>query len=405
MCYLVCSALLKEPSLCHVKAVKMDACLSCSAGNAKVCYPLSIISSLSQRPSDYSWQCSKDLPQCEKFTRCGLECRYPSVSNSGHSSSISKTLNEPHARRILAILVSPDVEVNKLSPEDLDLFVRWCTETYQSIAQSQDNGEIWRNVITQEALNSSVLLNSILACSALHIAYHSGQDSVQYTELQDAAQARWIKTCTEIGNEVNSLNGLDSTALLRLRNIHMALSFAFPSFVKSSISTSTLDDLCSTFQQMRRSTQVLTDLADNIQQPEEVSPEASQQETSPRMPNTTIFVIRELRNLNTHQEDVYSEAIDQLDLCLQYTTQGSDPGIAGLLWIFKFPSEYLTLLEKRDPLALIVLAHYCVVLYHLRERWWMSDWGVHGLHEICELLGSDGLRTISWAIDAIGVVL
>lgn len=151
--------------------------------------------------------------------------------------------------------------------------------------------------------------------------------------------------------------------------------------------------------------QVLTDLADNIQQPEEVSPEATQQETSPRMPNTTIFVIRELRNLNTHQEDVYSEAIDQLDLCLQYTTQGSDPGIAGLLWILKFPSEYLALLERRDPLALIVLAHYCVVMYHLRERWWMSDWGVRGLHEICELLGREGPRTISWAIDAVGVGL
>lgn len=254
-------------------------------------------------------------------------------------------------------------------------------------------------------MNPSVLLNSILTFSALHIAYHSGQDSVQYTELLDAAQARWIKTCTTIENEVNLLNSLDSTVLLRLRNIHMALSFAFPSFVKSSISTSTIDDLCSTFHQMRRSTLVLTDLIDNIQQPEEVPPEATQQETSPRMPNTSIFAIRELRNLNTHKEDIYSEAIDQLDLCLQYTTQGSDPGIAGLSWILNVPSEYLDLLERGQPLALIILAHYCVVMYHLRERWWMGDWRIRGLQEVCELLGCDGLKTLSWAIDVIGVGL
>lgn len=100
---------------------------------------------------------------------------------------------------------------------------------------------------------------------------------------------------------------------------------------------------------------------------------------------------------------IYGEAIDQLGSCLAYTTHSSDADIVGLSWILRISSEYLDLLQDRKPLALIILAHFCVVMYHLRERWWMGDWGIRVLREICDLLGHHWLEAINWATDATSI--
>jgi hypothetical protein len=56
-------------------------------------------------------------------------------------------------------------------------------------------------------------------------------------------------------------------------------------------------------------------------------------------------------------------------------------------------------------MALTILAHYCVVLFHSRGHWWIGNFGIQVLKEICYLLGSDGLSRINWAIDATGICL
>lgn len=166
------------------------------------------------------------------------------------------------------------------------------------------------------------------------------------------------------------------------------------------------------FRQMRESNSVLVGLIDFAQEGE-MAPLVTQHDVDLRMPNTFGVTMLALKGLNVRREQlelgsqqtgmVYSESIDQLGSCLDYVTRSSDPGIDGLSWILRFPSEYMDLLQDREPLALIILAHYCVVMYHLREQWWMGDLGVRILREVCGLLGRDRLAMINWAIDATGI--
>lgn len=154
---------------------------------------------------------------------------------------------------------------------------------------------------------------------------------------------------------------------------------------------------------------MLIDLADASQYGD-LSSLVAPQQSDPRMPHTATLAILGLKSLNLdvrnpHTRAIYDETIGHLSSCLAYTKYSSDPGLAGLSWILRIPSAYLDLLPSREPLALIILAHYCVVLFHLRERWWMGNWGAMVLQEIATILGHHHLASIDWAIDSTGICI
>jgi hypothetical protein len=64
-----------------------------------------------------------------------------------------------------------------------------------------------------------------------------------------------------------------------------------------------------------------------------------------------------------------------------------------LWWSFQIPAEFLELLEARRPFALVILAHYAVILHHLKSSWWMGDWGNRILQEIGNILEPESTAT------------
>ena len=347
-----------------------------------------------------------------------VSCSVVSASSitSGPSSAlrISRTSDdESPARRILAILGLLTPEARSLSPDDLELLANWCITTYRSLTLDLNSQQIWKSIIPREALRYPVLLDSILALSALQLAYYSEQDRVQQIKFLSASQIHWIQAHAGLPYEFSRpLERSNCTALFAQYNTQILFAFAFSQLLRSSASTSALDRLCQVFRQIRGPTKALIDVMDIVQEGEMASL-VIPQVADPKMPSTSAVAILGLKRLNVGQEHpglgarqtkmVCSQAIDQLDACLAYTTRSNDPGILGLSWIHRIPLEYLDLLQDRKPLALIILAHYCVVMYHLRKRWWMGDWGVWVLREICDLLGRDQLATINWAIDATSI--
>lgn len=137
----------------------------------------------------------------------------------------------------------------------------------------------------------------------------------------------------------------------------------------------------------------------------------------PRMPNTTVLVILSLKRFadasvrspdhrprpqQPHPADIYHATIDQLGAALDMLAQGREPMFVGFQWLSNIPAGFLELVRTHQPVALAILAHYCVVLHHLRDRWWMGGWALAVLHEICDLLGPEEIKSISWALDATG---
>ncbi|PYI09244.1 hypothetical protein BO78DRAFT_283415, partial [Aspergillus sclerotiicarbonarius CBS 121057] len=292
---------------------------------------------------------------------------------------------------------------------DLSLLAQWCSATYRSLTPDGKNVQFWRSAIVREAMYDAALLQSMLGLSALQLAHRSGKDSLQRQNFRSAAHLHWSRARAGLDDALCQ-HALDMPhschALFALCSILVVFAFGDTRLVRSSVSTpSALDDLCQIFHQIRGSPEVLIVLIDRMREGE-MSSLVSQEESGPPMPNTSALAIHTLRQLNTEHEDdepelhaIYAQAIDDLVWCLRYVAWGSNPGMVGVSWILEIPEEFLDLVAERQPLALSILAHYCVVLYHLRKQWWMGDRGIQALQEICESLGRDQLYTIHWALD------
>ncbi|RAL03243.1 uncharacterized protein BO80DRAFT_15838 [Aspergillus ibericus CBS 121593] len=344
------------------------------------------------------------------------QSKTPSLSISPSSPSAVSELCESAAPNPADsdYLCARESDACTLCPDDLKLLANWCSTTCRSLTPDGKNVSFWRSVIVRDAMYDSALRQSMLALSALHLAHRSDDDSLQRHDFQSAAYQHWALARAGLDDALcqHALDLPESChPMFALCSILVVLAFGHTRLQSSISPPSALDDLCQIFQQIRGSPEVLIVLIDRVREGEMASL-VSQDESGPPMPNTSALAIHTLRQLNAEHEDedpelhaIYAQAIDDLVCCLRYVAWGSNPGMVGLSWILEIPEEFLDLVVERQPLALSILAHYCVVLYHLRKQWWMGNRGIQALQEICETLGRDRISTIHWALDSTGISL
>ncbi|CAK7233495.1 hypothetical protein SBRCBS47491_008629 [Sporothrix bragantina] len=120
----------------------------------------------------------------------------------------------------------------------------------------------------------------------------------------------------------------------------------------------------------------------------------------------------------TEDPAVYETSLDALERSFfySYTTVGRTPGAAnpktspvGLAqtssvyaWLYSLDDEFVELVVQRRPLALVVFAHFCVLLRLLSGCWWMQGWSTHLMQEIWDLLDADHRLWIRWPIEELG---
>jgi hypothetical protein len=102
-----------------------------------------------------------------------------------------------------------------------------------------------------------------------------------------------------------------------------------------------------------------------------------------------------------HDYEIFHETIQRLEVPLASLNHGG--GLpSSFMWIFLTPTAFFDLISQRDPLALIVLAHYCVPLHQLRANWWLSSWGYRVLDMVYKTLDSHLRSSLTWPIREIG---
>lgn len=71
-------------------------------------------------------------------------------------------------------------------------------------------------------------------------------------------------------------------------------------------------------------------------------------------------------------------------------------------WVYRLNDAFIKLLIKRDSLALVIFAHFCVLLKFLGSCWWMQGWSTHLMQEIWDLLDEEHRLWICWPIEELG---
>jgi hypothetical protein len=71
-------------------------------------------------------------------------------------------------------------------------------------------------------------------------------------------------------------------------------------------------------------------------------------------------------------------------------------------WIHRLDDEFVQKLKERESIALVLLAHFCVLLNSLSSFWWTRGWVEHLMGEIYGSLRKEFRLWIKWPMEEIG---
>lgn len=409
-----------------------------------------------------SAKCSKARPQCDECKSQHLSCRYRDQKPAPYRTKTAAAAESPvysspspptiHHRQSNASSTStssqstesnPSTESNTSSesrnderaetpekPEschvqgsslgDVRLWDNWCSSTERSLIHNKSKDQSWQVLIRRESDRYPALRRSTLALSAIQLSYTSeaGSDKRKaYLQEADAHYSQAVAAVTPVAEKPSEsrCNAAFSTAsillMYELASASLAEDGDRPSPRKddeqeTSPSLHKLLDMFNTVRGLSSSSEVI-----DMVEKGELKALFTQTDPYHQLPSTYTLTILAMRNLNnasakkdpSHEISVYDDAISKLDRSLEMLSKGGEPTMIALRWLFRLPSRYLDLVRELQPLALIIFAHYCAVLHHLRDRWWMGDWGCRLVKEISQLLGPERLGSILWASDIVGI--
>jgi hypothetical protein len=71
-------------------------------------------------------------------------------------------------------------------------------------------------------------------------------------------------------------------------------------------------------------------------------------------------------------------------------------------WLYRMSEDFLERLQRRDPLPLIIYAHFVVLMHDLERFWYMKGWTHHVMSGIYEALPTEHKPYISWPMASVG---
>jgi hypothetical protein len=289
--------------------------------------------------------------------------------------------------------------------------MHWCTSTYKSMARDSNSERIWQQTIPNLSLHHPALREGLLALSALHIASTSTSSRRwQYLDTARTHRAQALLGLHPDGETSDLLDSeCDATFALCCLMVVFAFGYCLVDGDNDADEPEILDEFFEVFQLTRWLVSIMTPVLDRVATGD-LSPLVKPEDPLPTMPDMSRLVILSLRRRNgcearqdpAHDETLYDAAIEHLSHDLEKLMKGGEPKVFAFCWSFRIPAGFLELLEARQPFALVVLAHYAVILHHLRDSWWMGSWATRILLEIGDLLKPEWRALIGWPADAMG---
>ncbi|EGY17067.1 C6 zinc finger protein [Verticillium dahliae VdLs.17] len=286
---------------------------------------------------------------------------------------------------------------NLLDVENIELFHSFMVYTAPTLG---DNFKFYRDKAPVLGFRHPCVLNGMLALAALHQVRLQPEDAIRFVALADRHSTIALQQATDLLPFISLENGqalymvtvmICFTAFARGPSPGNLLVVAENGEVPWVSLISGVRFVVKTLGWPAILTGVLA------QEPE---PEAADMATQHQVPALPSFVeweksMDEVSSLvsilaDSKDRDVYQHDIKLLSNAFQ-TTFGTinEPKsfIKGevqhvLSWLYQIETGFVERLERKEPIALILLGHFAVLLRTLDRYWFMNGWGVHILSEV-----------------------
>ena len=296
--------------------------------------------------------------------------------------------------------------------DELELLHHFTTVTCYTLSDRSESHELWRVIVPQIAFQHDFLMRGILAISALHLSNLRPMMHEQYTHIGAKQQDAALSSFRPIMDGMNSTN---CDASFAMSSLIVVYGFESPKVSDSLGMFSYKGDHSDEWLPLIRGVNsILLSLwtcvkcgklsgllHDHTAQPGHTDLPAA-------LDDQLSSLEQFFRITEGDEGDITAckDALAQLRECFvrmnNKTVSECEVSLA-FLWPVMIPQNYLTLLNNRKPLALIILAHYCVILHHLDRYWWMRGWATHIMNNIQRELNDSWQYWIQWPSNVITV--
>ncbi|KAK4693648.1 hypothetical protein P7C71_g3792, partial [Lecanoromycetidae sp. Uapishka_2] len=333
-----------------------------------------------------------------------------SASEFARSTIESPNDHSPALQR--SPLEGPGAQLPALHMEDLELLHHFTTETCYTLSDRPESHELWRVNALQVAFQHPFLMRGILAISALHLSCLRPDKQNHYAQIAIKQQDAALGSFRAIMSNMDQSN---CDAFFALSSLIVVYGFESP---KNSDSLGMFNcngqDSDDWLPLIRGVNSVLQNVWPWIKNGRlrGLIHDHQQQQPQKGLPSVLEEQLAQLEKLCESSADghdaieAYQQALMFLRMC--FVRMNNRPSYEcevsiAFLWPVMIPQEYISMLNMRRPEALIILAHYCVILHHLDDYWWVRGWAMHIIEYIHQELDEDWRYWIQWPTNVITV--
>ncbi|OJJ53660.1 hypothetical protein ASPSYDRAFT_72507 [Aspergillus sydowii CBS 593.65] len=285
----------------------------------------------------------------------------------------------------------------------VELFHNLCTKTYQTFDPA---GSVpWLPELLSQCITTPYLVNELLAFSALHLSTQrpARRDFYHFhgAQLQTHALAIFNETNPEVTQEtclqlflfscLLGIHMLCDTLIYRENNLDTFIP-RFAHYLRLHHGARTIIS------------QAWEMLNDSIIKPAFDTGMSLYKSDGPLGPGyKKLLDLVVAANLGSELTEIYRQAIESLQACTNVVDIADSRvhkhhvAINGVTtWPMLIKLEFSELLEQGRPEALVILAHYAVLLHRFRESWLFADSGRFLIQEIGRCLGEEWEEWLAW---------
>ena len=366
-------------------------------------------------------KCDERTPTCSNCTKHSITCDFSIDPRHGTASSLERAQRETSdgqglrndsttlASTLTSCPMADDTQPAAFNMRDLELLHHFTTETCFTLSNQPQSHRLWQGAVPREGFQHKFLMHGILAVAALHLSCLKPEKQETYRRTAAQHQDLALSLFRSVMPIITESN---CHAIFALSSLIVVFAFAAPRGRNSIAFTDDSEEPTGWLSLIRGVRSILISvwpwvkngglgglLPDGIEQPQpgELSEPADMQINK-------LLHLCEDASGGPEVLAAYRETVDGLKTCYLklYTKAATECEVSiAFLWPTIIPQKFVTMLNSRAPEALIILAHYCVILQHLDKYWWKSGWTVHLLDNIYRVLDQPWHAWMEWPTSVI----
>jgi hypothetical protein len=288
--------------------------------------------------------------------------------------------------------------------EELCIIHHYTTQTFKTFSRRDDESEVWRNEVFRDGPKYPFLLDLVIALAALHKAFTEPAEAEKYAAASLYYQTQGLQAYQ---GQLMDINEENCHAVFAFSGMINGLNIAMSRGCASLPPTSPIDTLCLSLKLLRGVQLVLSTKLDVLMSTRYravLSPKDLQEETGTS--EEVAAALQELREIVTDKPqlttigcaELYISTINSLERQFRHAEQDDDLAVI-IAWPLMIGEEPIELLKQRNPMMMLIFAHYGVLYSRIHDIWWAHDFGYRLIWDLAtslQALGSAWVPLVAW---------